>query len=94
VNLQPLLFIGFGLAILFANVATSKLHKNIKEQFLKEAKAIKFRLVGDFFMPRRVLTQKGIKWRILLVISFVSCFCFGVGFTLSTKQEWVCQVFS
>ena len=70
------------------------MHKYIKPEFEELTKKVRFRLIGDFFLPSKALMPQGIKWRNLSILGLFTCIIFGASFAWGAKQEWICSVFT
>ena len=93
VDLKIPIILFFGISIVAANFASSKMEKGIKSEVKEKLGIIpKWKLMlGDVFLPSDILTEKGILWRKLSILFFMCIVLSGASVPFFQSQEWVCR---
>ena len=93
IDLKIPIILVFGISIVAANIAGSKMEKEIKPEAKEKLGMIpKWKLIfGDVFLPSDILTERGILWRKLSILFFVCVVLSGAAVPFSQSQEWVCN---
>ena len=93
IDLKLAIFLVFGISLVAANVASSKMERNIKPEIMGQiGKVPKWKLIfGDVFLPSGILTETGMLWRRLAILFFVCVVLSGAAVPFSQTQEWICE---